>query len=229
MTLDISVRSNLRDVQRSLTDLERKQLPFATAKALTSVGKLVQAAEQKGMRAVLDRPTPFTVNSVGVKAARKNDLTAVVYVRDIAASYLEPFEFGGKHKLIGKGRTWLNPKNGVALNQYGNLSRNKLNQLKGRPDVFIGKVKTKSGEVIDGVWQRPYIRDNQKLRGSSRKHGLVNAKTNTTGRLKLLLRFGDAMPVRQHLGYRSRAKTVVAASIEAEWSRALAQAMRSAR
>lgn len=229
MTFSLSIRSNLRDVQRSLSALERKQLPFAMAKTLTGLGKLVQVAEQNGLRSVFDRPTPFTVNAVGVRAARKKDLTAIVYVRDIAASYLEPFEFGGNHKMIGSGRTWLNPKNGVALNKYGNLSRNKLNQLKARPDVFVGKVKTKSGEVIDGVWQRPHIRDVQKLRGMSRKHGQVNSLTNTTGRLKLLLRFGDPMPVRQHLGYRSRAKAVVAAGAEVEWRRALAEAMRSAR
>lgn len=229
MTFDISVRSNLRDAQRSLTALERKQLPFATAKTLTGLAKLVKAAEQKGMRSVFDRPTPFTINAVGVKAARKSDLTAIVYVRDIAASYLEPFEFGGNHKLIGKGRTWFNPKNGLALNKYGNLSRNKLAQLKGRADVFIGKVKTKNGDVIDGVWQRPVAGAGQSPQSAGRRPGKGGKLANTSGHLKLLLRFGDAMPVRQHLGFRERAKAVVAASAGAEWRRGLAEAMRSAR
>ena len=229
MTVALSVRSNLQDVQRSLTALERQQLPFAMAKTLTRLGKLVQAAEQKGLRAEFDRPTPFTVNSIGVRAARKTDLTAIVYVRDIAAAYLEPYEFGGKHKLIGSGRTWLNPKNGLPLNQYGNLSKNKLSQLKGRSDVFIGKVKTKSGEVVDGVWQRPRVTAAKAKPGAARRPTRGAAQANTSGRLKLLLRFGDALPVRQHLGYRSRAKAVVAAAAEAEFWAALGDAIRSAR
>ncbi|SDH05679.1 MULTISPECIES: hypothetical protein [unclassified Duganella] len=226
---DVSIRSNLREMQRGLDTFARKQLPFASARALTAIGRRVQEGEQGGMRSLFDKPTPFTVKSVGVKAARKNDLVATVYVRDIAASYLEPYEFGGNHKLIGAGRTWLNPKNGMQLNQYGNLSRSKLSQLRGRPDVFIGKVKTKGGQVIDGVWQRPHIRDNQKLRGMSRRHGLVDAKSNTSGRLKLLIRFGDPIAVTQKLNYRSRAKTIIAANVEREFWQALEDAMRNGR
>lgn len=223
--LDINVRSDFGRLARTLNDLGRRQLPFATAQALTGIAKQVRVAEQTGMRRKLDRPMPFTLNSVGVKAARKSDLTATVYMRDIAASYLEPFEFGGKHKLIGSGRTWLNPKNGLQLNQYGNLSRNKLKQLKARPDIFVGKVKTKSGEVIDGVWQRPHIKPGQAVR----RTGRTGIQANTSGHLKLLLRFGDAIEVRQNLGYRDRAKAVVAARSAAEWQRALAAAMRTAR
>src|SRR5260364_230365 len=44
------------------------------------------------------------------RAARKTQPEAVVYIRDIAASYLNPYEVGGEHKLIGTGKTWLNPK-----------------------------------------------------------------------------------------------------------------------
>jgi hypothetical protein len=223
--LDINVRSDFGRLARSLNDLERRQLPFATAQALTGIGRHVRVAEQTGMRRKLDRPMPFTINSVGVKAARKSDLTAIVYMRDIAASYLEPFEFGGNHKLIGSGRTWLNPKNGLSLNQYGNLTRNKLKQLKARPDIFIGKVKTKNGDVIDGVWQRPHAKPGQAARRTTR----TGIQANTSGHLKLLLRFGDAIPVRQHLGWRDRAKAVVAVRSAAEWRRALAAAVRTAR
>lgn len=227
--LNVSVSTSAKDVQRSLDALARKQLPFATAKALTAVAKRVQADEQKAMKGVLDRPTPFTVNAVAVKGARKSDLQAVVYVRDIAAKYLEPFEFGGDHKLIGKGITWLNPKNGLPLNQYGNLTKSMLARLKGRSDVFVGKVKTKNGEVISGVWQRPYIRANQKVRGVSRRNGLVNHTTNTTGRLKLLMRFGDEMPVKQHLNYRVRAKQTINAIFDAELSKAMTEALATAK
>ncbi|TCG02838.1 hypothetical protein BZM27_52900, partial [Paraburkholderia steynii] len=78
-----------------------------------------------------------------------------VFVKDIAAAYLEPFEFGGNHKLLGAGRTWLNPKDKTLLNQYGNFCKTALKRLQARPDIFIGSIKTSSGETIGGVWRRP--------------------------------------------------------------------------
>lgn len=83
---------------------------------------------------------------MGSSGARKNNLRAKVYVRDIAAEYLEPFEFGGEHKL--NSRALLNPKN-IKLNKYGNMPRNKLSQLKAKPNVFVGEVNG-----VDAVWQR---------------------------------------------------------------------------
>jgi len=145
--MDISVQSNLRQVQRQFGAFIDKQLPFATATALTALGKHVQADEKKQFNRVLDRPTPFTLNAVGVKAARKSDLRAVVYVKDKAAGYLAPYESGDVQKV--NGRAVLNPK-ASPVNQYGNLPRNLIARLKGRTDVFIGPVKTKGGEVING-------------------------------------------------------------------------------
>ena len=78
---------------------------------------------------------------MGSKGACKDDLRAKV-IRDIAASYLEPFEVGGVHKLNSS--ALLNPKN-VKLNKHGNLPRNELSQLKSKDNVFIGGVS--------GVWQ----------------------------------------------------------------------------
>lgn len=224
--IDVSVRSNLKAAQSSLSALAQRQIPFATASALTALAKRVAAEERKALSRVFDRPTPFTLNAIGVRAARKTNLQATVFMKDIAASYLAPYEFGGVHKL--NGRAMLVPK-GTPTNQYGNLPKAVLARLKGRTDVFIGPVKTKNGDVINGVWQRPYIRDNQKLRGMSRMHGLVNAKTNTTGKLKLLIRFTDTQEVTKHLGYMARAKVCVAAHFNEEFSRAMTQAMASMR
>ncbi|RQR00009.1 hypothetical protein DF025_36735, partial [Burkholderia stagnalis] len=122
----ISVDADVRALTKSLTRLQKDQLPFAISQALTATAKLAQGAEKAALPEVFDRPTPFTINSVAVKGARKSDLEARVFVKDIAAAYLEPYEFGGDHKLIGRGKTWLNPKDKTLLNQYGNFSRNAL-------------------------------------------------------------------------------------------------------
>lgn len=120
MALEISVRTNLADVERGLSDLAKRQMPYATALALTSLSKLVAADAVKNLSAKLKNPSPFTLRSVKAMAARKDNLVAKVYVMDKAAEYLEPYERGGVHKLAG--RALLNPKD-IALNQYGQLRK----------------------------------------------------------------------------------------------------------
>lgn len=215
---EISIKADVKALARSLDAFAKTQVPFATAKALTAVAKRVQEAETKAFGDVFDRPTLFTQRSVGVKAARKNDLNAVVFVKDIAAKYLLPYETGGKHFLphSKRGGTLFNPK-AQPVNQYGNLPNGVLRRLAGRADVFVGAVQTKGGTTVNGVWQRPAA-------AGAKGRGL-----NRTGSLKLLVRFGDALPVKQRLGYRERAQAVVQASLRAEFEAAMGEALRTAR
>lgn len=222
----IDVSADLKALTKSLSLLERQQLPFAISQALTAVAKIAQAEEKAAMPEVFDRPTPFTVNSVAVKGARKSDLEARVFIKDIAAAYLEPYEFGGNHKLIGRGKTWLNPKDRTLLNQYGNLNKSAMQRLEARPDVFVGTIKTKSGEQIGGVWQRP---QNAKVIKRSGKRGVAVRGANTTGHLRLLIRFGDAMPVRRHLEFGERALESVDANFAREFDKAMAKAVATAK
>ncbi|TAM50216.1 MAG: hypothetical protein EPN57_20565 [Paraburkholderia sp.] len=231
----ISVRADFQAAARGLNALEKKQLPFATATALTSLAKLAQAAEKKALPQIFDRPTPFTINSIGVKGARKASLVAIVFVKDIAAAYLAPFEFGGPHKLIGSGRTWLNPKNMALLNQYGNFDKSALKRLAAKPDVFIGSVTfRKSGQTVSGLWQRPQVGQRTWVRGRNRRtYGTKGNTQNVVGGirtgLRLLVRFGDAQPVRQHLDFGARAEAVVKANVNAEFAKALARAIATAK
>lgn len=205
---DINVRTNVKELSKKLNAFAYKQLPFATATALTSIGRIVQKAEQQAIGSVFDRPTPFTVNSVGVKAARKDNPTAEVFVKDIAASYLKPYEVGGANKL--NSHALLKPVN-TPLDQFGNIPRNRLASLKGKANVFVGKVKGKGGDPVEGVWQR------------------IPARKGIPSHLKLLIRFADAHPIRQHLNYRQRADMLVRQNFNREMGAALAKAIRSGR
>ncbi|PJC99184.1 hypothetical protein GQ37_008140 [Janthinobacterium sp. BJB1] len=223
MALEISVRTNLADVERGLSDLAKRQMPYATALALTSLSKLVAADAVSNLSAKLKNPSPFTLRSVKTMAARKDNLVAKVYVMDKAAEYLEPYERGGVHKLAGK--ALLNPKD-IALNQYGQLRKGTLAALKGRSDIFIGPVKTKKG-IVNGVWQRTAV----KATITNRKTGKARVSSrgvNTSGALKLLIRFGDALAVRTHLGYHARATATVNANFNAEMDKAMIKAMGTA-
>lgn len=202
---DINIRTNVREIEKSLNDFAYKQMPKAIEAATNSVAKKIAAAQVANMQKVLDRPTPFTLKSVGVRLARKqNNYTAIIYIKDLAAAYLEPYEFGGLNKLNSK--VLLKPVD-ISVNQYGNLPRNKLAQLKNRKDIFIGVVKGKNGQQINGVWQR--------IAGPRGKYG----------GLKLLIAFTAAHAVKQHLGWFALAAAMVKKLMNREIGTALARAI----
>lgn len=223
----ISVSSNVQQLRRKLSMTARDQLPFATAQALTAVAKIVQAGETEQLRNKLKNPSPFTRNSVGMRGARKSNQEAMVFIKDQAARYLAPYETGGQHVL--NGRALLNPKD-IKKNAYGQLSRGTLARLKARPDIFIGKVKTKRG-IVNGVWQRPVDPRHVTLLTGKRKklRGLNEVMDDKRGHLKLLIRFGDALPVETHLGYHELAAALINRHFNREMGRALAKALASGR
>lgn len=200
----------------------KKQIPFALSQALTSVAREIAAAEKTALNRRLESPTPFTVNAVGSTGARKNNLQAKVFVRDIAASYLEPFEFGGQHKLNSS--ALLNPKN-IKLNKYGNLPRNKLNQLKAKDNVFIGEVGSRNG-VFQRVKSRKGKKAKKRLKRSANGTRRERDKSHAP---KLLIQFGNALPVKPVLGYMDRAEKMADALMPAALSAAISQALRTAK
>lgn len=213
--------ANLTDLSNQLRTL-RKQIPFATAQAMTAVVRKIEDAQKVAMQRNLDNPTPFTVKSVKSRGARKSDLKAKVFVMNTAAAYLEPFETGGVHKLNGS--ALLNPKD-IKLNKYGNLPRNKLSSLKSKENTFIGDIGG-----VNGVWQRKKAKKGKK--GRKRLQRSPNGTRRDRKKQpmpKLLIRFGDALPVEPVLGYQDRAIKMTQALLPQEINRAIAEAIRTAR
>ncbi len=216
--MQIEIKTDLKAWSKGMRAIQTKQIPFAIATALTMTAGRVGKAWQDEMRQQLDRPTPFTVNAVGVRGARKSSLVATVYVKDIAAHYLEPFVDGGPH-FLGAKKGLLTPKN-LPLNAYGNLPKSKLATLKGKPGVFIGPVRLKSGQIVNGVWQRKGAAKGRKAKGAP----LAGARS-----LNLMIRFTDPQPVKQHLAFKARAEAAVRAHFEHDFATAFAHAMATAK
>lgn len=219
--LKLNVKAELDLQARAVAATLRKQVDFAKAQALNIVAREVIKAEQANIRSVFERPKPFTQNSLGLRAATKNNPVAVIFMKDITAKYLRPYEEGGAHVLPG--RALLNPKN-IKLDQYGQLPKSTLARLKARPDIFIGPVKTKAG-IVNGVWQRS-VTPSVKVKGPG---GKALRGANKTGRLKLLIRFGDALQVRKQLRFGATAKRIVDARLSPAFAEAMARAAASAR
>lgn len=142
----LSLRSDIARLTRDFTALEREQLPFALALALTKTGQDVKEAEIDAMKRVFDRPTRFTLNSLMLRPATKAKQEAVVWFKDFApkgtpaAKYLQAQIKGGvrKHKpfenrLIRAGAipqgTYLMPGAGVDLDGHGNVRIGLYNKI----------------------------------------------------------------------------------------------------
>lgn len=231
MEISLSVHHDLRRLTRDLDDFAERQVPFAASQAINSLAADVQRAEKAHIKEVFPTATPFTIGSVGLRRSRKTDLEAIVFLRDIAAEYLGPYIDGGRHHL--NSRALLNPKN-INLNMYGNLPKGRLQALKGRKDVFIGGVTFKgSGETVNGVWQRVTTTVAGKgyavRRGKGGRQVVERAKATQTTKLKLLIRFGDALPVEQHLDWGDQAYEIVEKGFNRAFAIAFARALSTAK
>ncbi|QSR16056.1 hypothetical protein [Novosphingobium sp. KA1] len=209
---------DLSVLQRAARAFGAEQMPFAEALALTRLAKGVSAEESRAVVDTFDNPTPFTQKAFTVRAATKAVPIAYVSAKDIAVQYLAPYVFGGERSLGAK-RTMLVPK-ASGTNQYGNLPRNKLKTLKGKPNVFVGTVATKGGQQIAGVWQRP---------SASAGRGKRNAGRAAQSGLKLLIRFSDTTEAPKHLPFFESARAYVARHAADEFRAALRQALATSR
>lgn len=142
------------------------------------------------------------------------------FMYEISLQVTRAFEFGGDHKLNSS--ALLNPKN-IKLNKYGNMPRNKLSQLKAKSNVFIGDVNN-----VNAVWQRRKPKPAKKKRAKRSPNGTRRPKPKQRPP-KLLVRFGDALPVTPVLGYMDRSKAMAEALMPAALSRAIADAIMTAK
>jgi hypothetical protein len=130
------IASNSKEVQAGLKGLQ-KQLDFATINALTQTAKKVKQDLRESMPRYLDKPTPFTLNSLMMQPATKHKPQAKVWIKELSAihkHYIEPQVEGGqrdtkaserrlsRNNQMPSGYGRLVPAQGAKLNQYGNLS-----------------------------------------------------------------------------------------------------------
>lgn len=211
----INVSSEIRRFQKTIDKTMRDQIPFAVSAAINETAKKVKISELKGFASSLHKPTPFTMNSMGIVFAKKKKWEATIFVKDIQAAYLAPSEDGGKQVLLPvlapTNSFVLTPKAKRILNQYDNLPRNKISQLKKQNGIFVGTIKFKNGDSIEGVWQRPS------------RSGAVNK--NKGNAPILLVRFTKPKDIQKRLKYQQIAKVQVDLWLPFNLERAMKNAM----
>lgn len=142
--VQLSVKADIKQVTRYLTNVQKKQVPFAAAGALTDTAFAARKAERAQIVKKLDRPKPFTVNGFRVKKASKTRLISSVFVTDLVWDYLRWQVQGGARKPK---KRFIPIAVGALLDRYGNI--------KGRKRGPKGKrqfIDNKNGVL--GVWER---------------------------------------------------------------------------
>ncbi|MBN9078531.1 MAG: hypothetical protein BGN87_00205 [Rhizobiales bacterium 65-79] len=141
--MDISFETNIREWTAWMTDLERNQLPFATALALTNTANGLREYHRDLLPIIFDRPTRFTMNSLRVTPATKASPVASVWFKDSARAqshYLLPQVEGGGRPLKRFEKWLVNrglmsaseravPAKGLRLDAYGNISAGTITQI----------------------------------------------------------------------------------------------------
>lgn len=116
--MHVTVRTTVADASRWLTDVQKKQIPFATMLALNDSLFFARASAQSGMQRDLDRPTPGTLRGVQVeRATKRNESTAAVLIEH------GRFERFMRRQVYGGTRVgaWLIAQDSVPRDSYGNV------------------------------------------------------------------------------------------------------------
>jgi len=167
--MNINVSSNINQVTRHLTAIQKKQIPFALAGALNDVafkagpgrgGKVLAKEADKTFKG---GATGFTKRGFKVNKATKQNLTAEVFVDELQAKYMRFQIKGGtrfperKSLLISTDKTRLNKFGNITPATYARLINDKTKYFKGVP-------KGVSGQQYEGIWER-YGRSSRKPGG----------------------------------------------------------------
>lgn len=166
--MQIDIRSDVKQLTKSLNRIQRKQIPFATVVAINQTARDIRRAEYTSMRNVFNKPTTYTVpsnidkpgkkGSIFVKNADKKNLIAEVFIKNLSAgkgtpaiNYLGPQIFGGTRKakaseksLRRKGliasNKFITPAN-VNLNASGNVTKGTMTKILSGLNALPGAAK----------------------------------------------------------------------------------------
>ena len=160
----------LNDLKRDLTDMEHKQIPFATMVAINRTAYTVSGLLGKKIASVFDRPTPWVVGSVRYTKATMRKLEATidldkwgnkqgVSVSQVLAAeieggprHLKRFERALIHAGVMRSNQAAVPGEGAKLDQYGNMSAGQIVQIlswfqtfgeQGYKANMVGKTKSR--------------------------------------------------------------------------------------
>lgn len=220
-----------RDARRYLGNAER-QIKYATAVALTRTAKEIERRLEREMEQVFSNPTRWVTKGTFVKPATKQNLVAVVGLKDRQALYVKEHFYAGQRNqkpyeaaLRSMGVLPADfvtvPGAGLKLDSRGNPNRSQLREL-------IGSVKTGMG-VAKGKGKRMKLVGYFAVLPGSTSHLSPGIYWRSLRELKPMLLFVRQADYRRVIDLESLAQRWVGPIFDREFDRAFDEAMRSAR
>lgn len=244
--VEISVRSNIKDIRRSLATLVGKQMPYATALAVTRTAQDVKAAIEKEMSVVFDRPTRWTLNSLRLFPAKKSNPTAKVWMKNEAdkatppSRWLKPQIDGGQREdkrsermlkaagILPQGMAMV-PGAGAVLDKYGNMSRGQITQILSglaafNTAGFTANASNSARSRAKGNAVRYFV-----LRKGGRPIGIAQRTGKSKSSIVVVMAFVSRPNYSKRLDFYGVADRVVAARLTANLDAAISEAVRTSR
>ena len=149
--MDLDFSADFKQLERALSDVMQRQLPFAMMLSLNDTAIEVKQAEERSIDKTFDRPTPFTKRGVYVKRANKSTLTATVGMKPVQAAYLKLQAKGGirlpKRRALVIGA-------GLRRNKYGNLPKGAVKRAEAKGKTFVARKRGAGSHLAPGIYQR---------------------------------------------------------------------------
>jgi hypothetical protein len=230
----------VEELKRSLSDIGQKQLPYATALAITRTAKSVEQRLLADMSSAFKPASPYVAHSTFSTAATKQNLTATIGLKDIkpaggtAPSVLLKENFSGGLRgnkpfekaiasLGGLPSGWRAiPGSGIKLDAYGNPSRSEIGEMLGalRSHLQIykgrGKRLTLTGYFIVPVGAPTHL------------HPGIYKRLDRAA-IKSMFIFVQSARYRKVIDFERNAAEVIAREFQPTFDAAFRDAIRSAR
>jgi hypothetical protein len=208
--IKMNVESNIKAFTRRLDKIHRRQIPFATARALTWTAKEAQAAIQNQIPIIfkVSRKWWLAKQPTGIKIrpATKIEPVAAVYTQ----AYFADLQERGGTKIPFKGRGLLVPTEQVP--KYGRKSG-------GAKKVMTGKKIIRKGGRSDGD---PIVTMPNSVKGIFRRRGKKRLP------IERLYTFAESALIHPRMNFRKLAAFVAKKEFDRQFKKSLSMAMKSA-
>jgi len=162
--MKISVKSNIKDVTKGLSRIQRKQIPFAASQTLNQLAFDLTKRKGKGVLGAatateFDKKkgkgsTPFTQRNFFFDKSNKKNLTAHVYWDIRNAEYMRFQVKGGVRSPKSKAIVVPTKNAKKHLNAFGNFKKGAVTEmLRDKSKNFSGSPLGAKGKS-EGIWER---------------------------------------------------------------------------
>jgi hypothetical protein len=150
--MKINIKTNNKKFAKKMTNLQKKQLPFATAQAINNTLFGLKKEMSKQTIKKLDRPTKATQNGFEIKKANKKNVTGIFSIKNFVAKYLH-YQIVGGVRSSSNGIPVPITKN-MKLNKFGNIAGKRGKVQSGLEGLATGNQFVATIEGATGVWKK---------------------------------------------------------------------------